>query len=473
MVTCPADTTVNCDGDRTSANTGLATATDNCDNGVTLTESDAVASGSCPQEEVITRTWTGTDACGNVSSCDQIITTVDNEAPVITCPGASSVECIPAASGANCFADLVGVIVSTDSSNTGSATATDNCDTPSVSYTDSSTAGTCAQEMVITRSWTAADGCGNSSSCEQVVTVVDNTAPSITCPADLTLAPGDSTSPNDTGSATAADNCDPNPASTYSDSSTGTGVCPEIITRTWTATDVCGNSDNCAQTIQIVDNVDPVISCPDDMAVECDISLAPENTGGSATATDDSDQSVDITHSDSTATGTCAQEGVITRTWTATDDCGNTSSCNQDITVADSQAPGITCPADSSIECIVSSASANCIAELQSIAASTDSSVTGSATATDNCDTAVDISFSDSLAQGTCANEKEIIRTWTANDNCGNANSCDQTINVVDNSAPSITCPANATINCEDDSTSAATGIASATDNCDCVLAIT
>ena len=43
-----------------------------------------------------------------------------------------------------------------------------------------------------------------------------------------------------TVSATATDNCDPAPIVTYADNTAGS--CPEVITRTWTATDACGNA---------------------------------------------------------------------------------------------------------------------------------------------------------------------------------------------------------------------------------------
>jgi hypothetical protein len=50
--------------------------------------------------------------------------------------------------------------------------------------------------------------------------------------------------------ASATDNCDPAPVVTYSDV-TAAGGCPQeyTITRTWTATDACGNGTNCTQVI--------------------------------------------------------------------------------------------------------------------------------------------------------------------------------------------------------------------------------
>jgi len=418
VITCPADITIECDESTDPANTGTATATDNCDPDPSVTYSDATAGNT------ITRTWTATDACGNSSNCVQTITIDDTTPPVITCPANVTVECDE----------------STDPSNTGSATATDNCDSsPTVTYTDSETPGSCPQEKTITRTWTATDADDNSASCQQTITVVDDTAPVITCPTDITIECGQSTDPANTGTATAVDNCDTGPSVTYSDATAG-----NTITRTWTATDACGNSDNCVQTITIDDTTPPVITCPANVTIECDESTDPANTG-TATATDNCDSSPTVTYTDSETAGNCPQEKTITRTWTATDADDNSASCQQTITVVDDTAPVISCPADITIECDESTDPAN----------------TGTATATDNCDPSPSVTYSDATAGNT------ITRTWTATDACGNSSNCVQTITIDDTTPPVVTCPGNVTIECDESTDPSNTGSATATDNCD------
>ena len=149
----------------------------------------------------------------------------------------------------------------------------------------------------------------------------------------------------------------------------------------------------------------------------CTVDITPANTNGPAIATDNCDGAVSVTSSDvstQTSDGSCTDYSyVITRTWVATDECGNSMSCEQTITVEDTTAPTITtCPAD-----ITLTADATCTVDI------TPGNTNGPAVATDNCDGAVTVTSSDVSTQtsdGSCTDYSYIItRTWVATDECG------------------------------------------------------
>jgi hypothetical protein len=190
----------------------------------------------------VTRTWTATDACGNARSCSQTVEVQDTTPPDIVCAAVKSpIEC----PGTPSFP---------------SPDVTDACDPdPDVTFDDVTTPGDCPQEFTVTRTWTATDACGNSSSCSQSVEVQDTTDPTITCPAAIEVACGEEVPPPDTELVVCSDSCDDNPSTEFvSDVSNG-AVCPdpEIITRTYRCTDACGNSADCTQTIT-------VLCCPEE-----------------------------------------------------------------------------------------------------------------------------------------------------------------------------------------------------------------
>jgi hypothetical protein len=101
---------------------------------------------------------------------------------------------------------------------------------------------------------------------------VPNITPVITCPANKTVNCEESTLPGNTGTATAANNCGPAPVITYRDVNTP-GNCPgnHVITRTWIATNNCGDSSTCNQSITVHDIMAPVIaSCPSNLNAVAD-----------------------------------------------------------------------------------------------------------------------------------------------------------------------------------------------------------
>jgi subtilisin-like proprotein convertase family protein len=139
VITCPANLTIQCDDDQTPANTGMATATDNCPTptiGVPVNVIvPSVGPGSCPQNYSILRTWTATDNYGNSSSCVQTITVEDTEAPTFTAPADVVLDCPGSYTVANqfCneFAASTGLPVAISPNNSGVYTSTLNVSVPS------------------------------------------------------------------------------------------------------------------------------------------------------------------------------------------------------------------------------------------------------------------------------------------------------------------------------------------------------
>jgi len=106
------------------------------------------------------------------------------------------------------------------------------------------------------------------------------------------------------------------------------------------ADDLCLRSSRSSTTVTIQDTTPPtLIGVPDDQIVECDAVPDPADV----TATDNCDTSVVPTRSTTPVDGSCAGNYTLRRTWTAVDDCGNSTSATQEITVQDTVGPDIDC----------------------------------------------------------------------------------------------------------------------------------
>jgi len=110
----PADATVQCDSVPPPAS---VTATDNCDTNVVPSFNQTRVDGSCASNYTLTRTWTAADDYGNTSSGSQTITVQDTVGPVISCNNPATMTPPQAPTSFT-------------------ATASDNCSTPTVNITD-------------------------------------------------------------------------------------------------------------------------------------------------------------------------------------------------------------------------------------------------------------------------------------------------------------------------------------------------
>jgi large repetitive protein len=412
-----------CTTDAENVDLGLPTVADNCIS-TTVTNN---APATFPLGTT-TITWVVEDASGNTASAIQLVTVTDDEDPILIG--------VPANANAGCDAIPAPPEVS----------ATDNCDgAPVVDFVEESTQHASLTNVghynyIITRTWTATDVTGNSSTGVQVITVSDTQAP------ELTGVPFNASASCDSipmpAEVTAEDNCDPAPVVVLSTVSTqdvnpaNLGHYSYTITHTWTATDVAGNSSTSVQVITVSDTEDPLLAgVPNDIDASCDAIPAPAEV----TATDNCDEAPEVVLvEESTQHASVTNMGhynyIITRTWTATDVTGNSSTGVQVITVSDTQAP--------ELMGVPSNVSASC-----------DNIPTpAEVTATDNCDAAPVISFNEVSTQDTDVTEPghynyTITRTWTATDVAGNTTSEVQVITVSDTQAPFWSnCPANISI---------------------------
>ncbi|MCL7486899.1 MAG: hypothetical protein M8357_01830 [Desulfobulbaceae bacterium] len=88
LVGVPNDTTVECDAVPPPAG---VTATDTCDASVIPGFEETRVDGSCADNYLLTRTWTGVDGCGYSSSAVQTITVQDTVGPVISCNNSATI----------------------------------------------------------------------------------------------------------------------------------------------------------------------------------------------------------------------------------------------------------------------------------------------------------------------------------------------------------------------------------------------
>ena len=441
LANIPANVTVECDAVPSLGLNGV-TATDNCDTDVAITWSDTRVDGPCTDTYQLIRTWTATDNCLNTSTASQTIQVQDTTDPILAnIPANVTVEC-----GAVPSLGLNGV------------TATDNCDTDvAITWADTRVDGPCTDTYQLIRTWTATDNCLNTSTASQTIQVQDTTDPVLAnIPANVTVE-CDAVPSLGLNGVTATDNCDPTVNITWADTRVD-GPCTDTyqLIRTWTATDNCLNTSTASQTIQVQDTTDPILAnIPANVTVECD--AVPSLGLNGVTATDNCDPTVNITWADTRVDGPCTDTYQLIRTWTATDNCLNTSTASQTIQVQDTTDPILAnIPANVTVECdAVPSLGLNGV------------------TATDNCDPTVNITWSDTRVDGPCTDTYQLIRTWTATDNCLNTSTASQTIQVQDTTDPVLAnIPANVTVECDAVPSLGLNGV-TATDNCDPTVNIT
>lgn len=287
-------------------------------------------------------------------------------------------------------------------------------------------------------------------SCSFLVTVNpadDTEAPTISCPADITV---DESSPSAnsaivTYNVTATDNsgsadvsCDPPSGSSFA-IGTHQVVC--------TATDAKGNTATCSFNVtvnQVGCDIDanspaptPSVASLPTLTAACSVTLLPQND---PTATDACGGTI---NGDTTDDRTYDTPGTYTVHWTYTDSAGHVTTQNQTIIIQpDNTAP---VPDIASLPTVTGECSVNLTAP----------------TATDNCAGTLTGTTANMVIEG--AGTHTVV--WTYTDNAGNITQQNQTVVVTDTSAPVVTLTgaSSVTVECHTSYTDAG---ATASDNC-------
>ena len=202
-------------------------------------------------------------------------------------------------------------------------------DCPTVVYITYSdiTLGYCPQ--TVTRTWTLSDETGATEQCTQIFTVIDTVAPVLHgVPTNITVSCD--AVPDKDDAVWADDACQPTADVYICDVvSDADSKCSYTITRTYYAMDYCGNFSSATQTIHVIDDSAPVFECELESDLVADCKDIPSK--GDCQAWDACDESVDVTVEEVYGYDDKQKECHLIRTYTATDDCGNTAQMSQTI----------------------------------------------------------------------------------------------------------------------------------------------
>jgi hypothetical protein len=419
---------ISCPGNQSmTAATGLCTqiatfttpvGTDNC-SGMTTAQISGLASGSAFPVGTTTNTFRVTDAVGNSTTCSFTVVVTDAELPVISCGSNIAVNNTTGlCTGVATFSAPIG---------------TDNCSGSTTTQVNGLPSGAAYPLGTTFNAFLVTDAAGNSANCFFEVVVTDAEAPAITCPSTVTV---NATTGLCTGTATytvpvGTDNCTGSATVQTVGLVSGASYPVGTTTNIFRVTDAAGNSTTCAFDVVVVDNQLPSIGCPSSLTVGNDLNqcnaivnyTSPsgfDNCTGSTTV-----QVLGI------ATGATFPLGLTVNTFQVTDGAGNTATCSFNVTVADNQAPAITCPAN---------VSTNANSGLCDASASYTAPV-----GTDNC-AGVSTNQTAGLASGATYPVGVTTNVFTATDAASNVTTCSFTVTILDTQLPTITCPGNTTV---------------------------
>ncbi|GAB5400968.1 MAG: hypothetical protein Aureis2KO_25530 [Aureisphaera sp.] len=432
----------------------------NCINNVTLTLDangevtttfNALTNGSSDDIGVLSRILLqDTFTCDDIGDNEVTLTIVDTGNQSASCQTTVTIEdttdpTISCASGGTKDVDT-GTCVYTVQGTEFDPTFSDNCTTATVTnnFNNSNTLNGAALPLGNnTITWTVDDGNGQTATCQVTVTVEDDEAPTITCVANASKD-------TDTGECeytvqgtefdpTFSDNCTTATiTNNFNNSNTLNGAALPVgdNTITWTVDDGNGQTATCQITVTVGDNAAPTITCVADATKDVDTGTCGYTVQGTEFNPTFSENCTTATvtnnfNNSNTLNGATLLVGDNTITWTVNDGNGQTATCQITVTVEDNVAPTITCVANATKDTDAG--------ECEYIIQGTEFDPTFS----DNCTTAtVTNNFNNNnTLNGAILPVGDNTITWTVDDGNGQTATCQVTITVEDNEAPTVSDP--------------------------------
>jgi large repetitive protein len=441
-ITCPAAISTNNGNGLCSAVVNYPTPTGSSLCGdITITQTGGLGSGATFPVGVTIETWEITDTFGNVETCSFSVTVVDAEAPQINCVA----DIIVNAAAGECSAVVT----------FNTPIGTDNCPGAVTTLIGGLGSGATFPVGTTPNVYQVIDAVGNASFCVVNVTVLDNQLPVFDCPApiEISVDSGDCDAIVTYDLPTATDNC-PGLSSVTLQSGLGSGATfpVGVHNEVYVVTDASGNTAICNIEITVAEPVAPEITCPSDLVFEISAGVCGHIANYIAPVGTDNCPGAVTTLTSGLGSGALFPAGINTEVYTVTDASGNTATCSFTITVIDTIAPSIICPAN--------------------ITVNNDPNVCGAIVnypapvATDNCP-----NFTTTLLGGLASGSLFPIGTTTViiqvSDVSGNIDVCSFTITVNDVQPPTPVCN-NVNVNTDPGECSAVVNynLPTATDNC-------
>ncbi|MEN0005611.1 MAG: T9SS type A sorting domain-containing protein, partial [Bacteroidota bacterium] len=294
-------------------------ASDNC-GAVSLDIATETISGTCGHEETLYRTITATDACGLATTVNQTIHFVDTagpqfELPNTTCQAAATtaVQAYDACMGANIAATLMSEEV----------------------------VEVCSAYQLTERVWSATDDCGNTTNFVQHIypddfeveyVVINPTLQMLIANGQSSISLSDETLMDalqaiDKLAVAGLDPCGRTLESSFEQHYLPMDDCEDgvvaTMTYTWNFLALCGNTFAYHLYFEVVQDEIPAIDIAEELSIYCTTDLPELEILNQADGIDYTIQTEDFRNTDG--------DGIVLRTITATDICGNTAAAEQTI----------------------------------------------------------------------------------------------------------------------------------------------